>query len=282
MKKSIDELNEVLIKEEAAYFNRINQMMNVSAEQKLVYSKETISERYQRINDLIFNRFNGVIQNGPFAGMLVQKNSTWKYSHVGQMILGVYESLVLEALFSDRFRNRKYFVDIGAADGYYPIGLTKCGRISQAFAFEISPESRKSIIDNATTNGVIEKIDVQGLADYKIIKLLSKKIDFKKTIFLIDIEGAEFDLLSREMLSLIRDSVVIIEVHNWIEGFLEKYSDFLSDASEYFSLDVMRYKSVDMKKLEAISDFPDDNRFILLSEGRPCLMRYLLLTPKPI
>lgn len=282
MKKSIDELNELLIEEEAAYFHRINQMMNVSREQKLAWSKETISERYQRINDLIFHRFNGVIQNGPFTGMLVQKNSTWKYSHVGQMILGVYESIVLEALFSDRFLDRNYFVDIGAADGYYPIGLTKSGRISQAFAFEISPESRKSIIENATRNGVIEKIDVQSLADYKTIKQLSEKIDFKKSIFLIDIEGAEFELLSREMLSLIRDSVIIIEIHNWIEGFLEKYRYFLRNAAEYFSIEVIPYKSVDMKKLEAISDFPDDNRFILLSEGRPCLMRYLLLTPKPI
>ena len=139
--------NSLIVFQQLLQANKL--IISTTREQKEAWRKETLPERYNRLNKLLHQQFRGIVQNGPFKGMQIPWNTTWSYNHTGQMILGIYETPVVNFLLESRFKSRDYFIDIGAADGYYPIGLTMCGRIQQAVAFEINPKSRKAIETNA-------------------------------------------------------------------------------------------------------------------------------------
>ena len=269
------------ISSEVDYFTKLNSKMDlISGEAKDGWRAETIPERYLRLNKLIYQKFGGIIQSGPFEGMRIPKTSSWLYPHTAQMLLGIYETSVHDVLFDDRFSSRKTFIDIGAADGYYPIGLCLSGRMDEAIAFEISADSRGAIEQNAISNHQQAKISIYEEANLDTLADLRKKFGMDDAIVLVDIEGSEFKLLSKEVLFQLQGSVIIIEVHNWIENFSSQYQAFLEDANCYFQVEKLIQRSIDLRKMDLISEFPDDNRYLIMSEGRPCLMRFLLLTPR--
>ncbi|MDC0569931.1 hypothetical protein OAO64_01250, partial [Gammaproteobacteria bacterium] len=165
-------------------------------------------------------------------------------------------------------------------DGYYLIGLCLSGRMDKAYGFEIVADSRDAISKNAKINGQNHKIVTREIADLASLKNLSSSVEMSDVVVLVDIEGSEFDLLSKDVLHLLKECVIVIEVHNWIDNFEDKYRCFLNNAMKHFKIEVLRQTTIDFEKLDLLPEFPDDNRYLLMSEGRPCLMRYLTLSPK--
>ena len=45
----------------------------------------------------------------------------------------------------------------------------------------------------------------------------------KKTLLLIDIEGNEFNLLNQKFFKFFSNSLLIVEIHNWVDNFWSKY-----------------------------------------------------------
>ena len=246
--------------------------------QKEVWKKETLSERYYRLNQLLHQQFKGIVQNGPFKGMYIPWDTTWSYNHIGQMILGIYEPTVINFLLNERFKNRDILIDIGAADGYYPIGLSMCGRIKQAIAFEINAKSRKAIASNALTNKVADKVIIKGQANAEELIKLGGLLN--RSVILIDIEGCEFSLLDSSLMKVLRNSVLIIEIHHWIQDFEVEFNALIDRSSAYFEAYFLPDIPHEPSYFRQIDHWPDDNRALITSEGRPSKMRFLALTPR--
>ena len=96
---------------------------------------------------------------------------------------------------------------------------------------------------------------------------------------LIDIEGYEFELLTKEVIKQLQFSEVVIEIHNWIDDFETRYAQLLRDLSEYFNIEKIAPVERDTASYSELRGYTDDNRLLLVSERRPCLMRFLKLTP---
>ena len=174
---------------------------------------------------------------------------------------------------------RDIFIDIGEADGYYAIGLLKSKRVNKAICFELTSEGRNTIDKNWKLNEQPGQIEIMGDV-FKDFKLNITKVDLNKTIVLIDIEGAEFSFLDIEILRTLKEAVIVIEIHNWIPNFIDVYSKFLKDANEFFDIEILDRKERDTLMFEELRSLTDDNRLLLTSEARPCVMRFLILNPK--
>jgi hypothetical protein len=61
------------------------------------------------------------------------------------MLLGLYEQEVLTSLFNVP-KSHKIFVDLGAADGYYGIGVLVSKHFDQSYCFEISKKVRRLLL----------------------------------------------------------------------------------------------------------------------------------------
>ena len=105
-------------------------------------------------------------------------------------------------------------------------------------------------------------------------------LNAKKTLLLIDIEGNEFNLLNQSFLNFFSNSLLIVEIHNWVDNFWSKYEKLLKLASNYFKIEFIKNHKRDLCNLKEFRDFTDDNRLLMISESRPCIMRFLVLIPK--
>ena len=101
----------------------------------------------------------------------------------------------------------------------------------------------------------------------------------ENALVLVDIEGAEFKLLSEEVLILLSKSTVIVEIQ-LVDEFITQYVAMIMRISELFDIDVIEREHRNTFVFEELRDFTDDNRALLASESRPCVMRFLRLTPK--
>ena len=123
------------------------------------------------------------------------------------------------------------------------------------------------------------ELEVHGEANEKSIASVASNLT-DKTLVLIDIEGFEFQLLSKEVISALRKCTVIVEIHNWVDGFENKYSVLLKNLDRFFDIAIIAPSERNTQNIELLRSYTDDNRLLVSSERRPCLMRFLHLTPK--
>ncbi len=268
------------IEEEMAFFAGARRRAAASTqEQRLAWRSETVMQRRTRISKEVYDLFGGEIRYGPFAGIRLGDDLWWGAPDLGAIMLGVYEKEILELLTSDAFSYCDTLISLGTADGYYPIGMLKTNRLARAICFEISEKGQAALRSNAALNGVEDRIEVHGEADADFLSALDID-DFSRIIVLVDVEGAEFDILTSDVLRKLMYAQIVIEIHNWIDGFENKYAQFLKDAGEFFQLRRVEPVERHINSFEELDEFTDDNRLLLCSEGRPNKMRFLHLTPR--
>jgi len=236
--------------------------------------------RREMLGQRLLEETERIVKNGYFKGMKLGR-LTWGARDAGPMILGTYEHQVQSKIMNapDRY---KVFVDIGAADGFYAIGLMLNRRFDMAVCFESNSKSRTSILENAKENGVEDKISILGIAQRDFHKQLTMELDLRpeEIFFLIDIEGGEFEILNSEMFDSFKSSMFVIEIHRTVADFQAKYSNLVENASRFFDLETIYSISSQNAFDRTMENWPDEDRQIVLSEGRRYQMQWMILTPK--
>ena len=244
------------------------------------WREETVRERQERISLEVFKLTEGKVTRGPFKGMTLSSQRWWGDLDLGSQCLGLYEREILQILAETAPQTSGSFIDIGAADGYYTTGVLYSRLFERAIAFEQSEIGRGEIIHGWKLNGSPGELRVENEATENSILALPRG-SLENALILIDVEGAEFGLLTGRVLSEMKRATVIIEIHNWVPDFKQKYAALLRRASQIFDIERIPSLDRDTSSLPELRDFTDDNRLLLTSERRPCLMRFLKLTPRP-
>ncbi len=268
-----------LIIQEKKYFRPILKRQEAASTKiKKKWRKETILQRKQRLSREVHQIYNHTVQCGHFKGMKISNKVWWGKLDLASMILGTYEQEIVDYIFSKDCKKYSNFINIGAGDGFYSCGLLYSERMQNCLAFEKSLQGRKSIKINSKLNH-IKNLKIFGSVNSNIYKKV-QNLELNRTLILIDIEGDEFSLLDKNFLNFFQNSILIIEVHNWVKNFWSKYENLLHIANNYFLIDFIKLKKKNLYNFKELRDFTDDNRLLLTSESRPCLMRYLILKPK--
>lgn len=227
--------------------------------------------------NILVKKHGHKVAYGPFEGMKLPQKLWWGDDRITQT-LGTYEEHVLSEISKFSDMGADTFIDIGAADGYFVIGVTFSRMYSKGIAFEISAEGQQRIGDNATENECREKIEIHGEADVKsLTKLLSS---VKKATVLIDIEGEEYDFLDCEMLKVLSNHFIICELHeNLAVNGKEKDSLLRLRASDHFDVRFIRREFYSPNIFEEFNDLNDDERLLAMSEMRTKNTVWMICTP---
>ena len=218
---------------------------------------------------------------GEFKGMNLEKSSYWSKTDMITFILGTYEQPILDQLIQFSKQNNSAFIDIGAGDGYFSVGMAYSNFFKKIYSFEVDQNSQENIKKNAQTNNCIDKINILGEANYFSLKNI---IDNHKTaVVKIDIEGSEFELLNEEVLNLLSKSFIIVELHplNVVDGEKEEKRLF-EKCKKFFYLSWIRRENYNPNFFKELYKFTDEERLIALGEGRGSNMRWLVLNPKKL
>lgn len=244
----------------------------------ILKAKQDSNQKRFRLSSKIAQRFENTVVSGPFAGMKFVPNSWWSGADRGSMILGLYEKEVLEAL-QHEFLAKKTFIDIGAADGYYAIGALKAGWAERSYCFELSELGQEVIRQQSELNLVSDKVSIFGEATNSALEVLLESTDESPNdwLVLVDIEGGEFNLLSDALLEKLVGATLIVEVHDFGQN-AGRLPELLSLMEKHFTVRKIHTGERDLSQFEFLNDWPDDDRWLLCSEGRPKLMTWLIAT----
>ncbi len=145
---------------------------------------------------------------GPFRGMVLDRHC------YPQTLLGTYESELhqwLDRIFATPFAHA---IDIGGGTGYYAVGLALRMPRARVTVFELTASARAVIADVARLNGVDARIAL--LEECTPVNLAATIVADEPTFILIDVEGAELQLLDPVAVTALRGATILVETHDII------------------------------------------------------------------
>ncbi|MEQ8587143.1 MAG: hypothetical protein RIB31_13995 [Thalassobaculaceae bacterium] len=145
------------------------------------------------------------VRSGPFEGMVYPLAGSG--SLPSPKLLGSYEA-ELHPVFEDISRYRR-FVDIGCDEGYYVVGAALRHPDLEVLGFDLNPDAQENCRRLASANDVGDRIEVAGLCTPERLADLA----VADTLVLIDIEGAEVELLREAGGDALRAADLVIEAH---------------------------------------------------------------------
>ena len=107
-----------------------------------------------------------------------------------------------------------------------------------------------------------------------------KNLEYKKLFFLVDIEGNEYNLFNKHFCKEFSKSTFIIEEHPFNISNKKTIKNFYKNTSKYYKLEILKDTSKDPFKINILDKYSDDEKYLMMSEGRPQTMHWLVLQPK--
>jgi len=267
-----------LITAELEYFQpMLERQMLATDEQRAFWRTESISDRTRRVSLEVYEMLNGTVRYGPFVGLRLVKDTWWGEKNLGSQCLGFYERDILDLMVSHGPWD--HFIDIGGGDGYYSVGMLHSGLTKRVTCFEKEAAGRVAIARNWELNNSVGDLAILGEASSSVLERFLIGVS-GKTLVLIDVEGFEFELLDPSVIAALKECEVIIEVHNWVDSFTQKYSKLLADLFPFFEISLISRSDRSTLDIPELRGLTDDSRLLLLSEQRPCVMRFIHLSPR--
>jgi hypothetical protein len=215
---------------------------------------------------------------GCFAGMSYVEETVG--SALIPKLLGTYERelvRVIEEIIRERFEE---VIDIGAAEGYYAVGLARRLPAARVHAFEMSERGRALLSEMAMANGVADRVLIKGRCD--VADLRDCLVSSRRPVVICDVEGFEATLLDPDRVPSLAHAPLLVEIH---ETLRPGVGQVIRTRFE------ITHQIEEIRQAERqIADFPfrtlytrllpERSLLDLLSEWRPQGMTWLWMRPR--
>lgn len=219
----------------------------------------------------------GVVLAGPFAGLGYVDES------VGSMwwpkILGTYELELAETIDQLCAESPAWVIDIGAAEGYYAIGMAwRCPK-TQVIAFEGDLAGRQLQEELAVLNHVDDRLRIEEFCDADALRQALTVAG--GGLIICDIEGGELALLNPEIAPDLVDDpwTLLVEIHDHVDATIA--DTLIERFRDTHTIEEIVSRPRRAGDLPAAVRRPLLSRWVpaYLDERRPGPMRWLLLRP---
>ncbi len=165
-------------------------------------------------SNLIAKRTGLTVLSGPFQGMKYLRESS--ASVLAPKLLGIYERELHSVLEEATALPLQRVVDIGAAEGYYCIGLAMRMPHARIVAYETNETAHPLIAKLAALNHVEDRLEIHGTCTIEALNAaLSPPVP---TLVVCDAEGAESYLLEPLRVPSLAMAHILVELHDVILG----------------------------------------------------------------
>lgn len=151
-----------------------------------------------------------IVHSGPFAGMHYI-HDTMSGGYVPK-VLGIYERELHPTIARLSKLGIKTVLNIGAADGYYAVGLCRMFPTLRVLAFETEPRGREYVRAMAEQNAVSSQVEVLGNCDPAGLQAALQEP--RASLVLCDVEGYEDVLMDPDKIPALREAWLLVEIHD--------------------------------------------------------------------
>jgi hypothetical protein len=236
-------------------------------------------ERQRRILERLA-RPTRVLQ-GPFQGM---RYIALAYcSEILPKVFGTYENELAPAIEAIYRSHCDRIVDVGAAEGYYAVGMALRNPEAQIVAFEINPSARHYLRRLTRCNDVSKQITIR--CECTVDSLGEALSGAKRPAVICDCEGAESRLLDPDRIDSLRRALILVETHDGLQtrdGVLEGITTGLQKRFAHtHDSEVIASRARQRQDLPGeYAGLDDTDADEAMNEGRPWA-QWLFLRPKP-
>ena len=154
----------------------------------------------------LYGKRSPVVLSGPFEGMRYINDIV--YGSITPKWLGSYEAElhpVIEEIIS---RGYHTIIDVGAAEGYYLIGLARRMPGAILYGFDTDPLARRQQAQLDSLNGR-QNVHIGGYCSPVWLEAYCQP----GSLVICDIEGYELYLLSPKIVPALKDADILVELH---------------------------------------------------------------------
>jgi hypothetical protein len=151
---------------------------------------------------------------GPFRGLRYVPEAVGSVH--APKLLGTYERELrphIEALIASA---PDLVINIGAAEGYYALGLARRLKGTRVLAFESDPRGRELAGRIALLNNLASQIEIRGFCT--VADLAASLRGTERPAIVIDAEGGESELLDLKSVPDLARAIILVEVHDFISA----------------------------------------------------------------
>ncbi len=177
--------------------------------------RQQFSARQQRLvheaSSRLWRLTEGRIASGPFQGLQYVPRaigSAW-----APKLLGTYELELQSVIETIVARAYSRVVDIGAAEGYYAVGIGSRIPSVSVVSFELREAEHSLQRRFAEANGVAGRIQIYGGCSPDL--LMRSLQPEERALVICDVEGAEYELLDPLGVPELAKADILVELHPW-------------------------------------------------------------------
>ena len=230
--------------------------------------------RLYRLQKLARRAASDTVVAGPFAGMRYTSRAIG--SVLVAKLLGTYEMELTHLV--ERIITADYtaVIDVGAAEGYYAVGLAKRMPAAHVIAFEAKTADHPVLLAMAEANGVRQRIELHGFCTPEALNR-SMPAD-RRTVVIFDIEGFEDELLDPRAVPALQHADVLVELHDFVRPEVsQRIRDRFSPTHQILKIQSRPRVLADWPGL---SGFDDEQKLRAMHEGRPGVMEWFWMTAR--
>ena len=214
------------------------------------------------------------VRRGPFAGLRFPPELVRDSGDAVAKLVGAYE-LELRPVFEQWLHaGLRTFVDVGAAEGFYAVGVARAAPAARVVAFDVDPGARARCARLAAVNGVADRVRLEGACTPGALDALPAS----GVALLVDCEGCEREVLDPAASPVLRGWPILVELHDFIDPAISATVTGRFAATHEIEIIEGRDRvGVELPELDFLTP---PERALALSERRPGPMRWALLRPR--
>lgn len=236
---------------------------------------EMIDQRRAVILDYLYNKTQGIVQNGLFKGMKILKKSKWGDGDLGGKLIGIYEDELFPVIEKEMANNHDLIINYGCAEGLYGIGLARLLPDTRIIMMDIDMTSLEIAKENSKENNVtnVEFSSQCNDRDY----LESLLAEAENPFVIMDCETWEDYMLDPEAVPSLSKTTVIVEMHDCLRpGLTDSLIYKFNDSHDLEGIT----QGTKNLHIEPILELSDTDKWIIANENRPNTMHWVYMVPK--
>ena len=228
--------------------------------------------RSRMIAQSIRERLGSNVLAGPFAGMAYIDAAT--EGALAPRLLGTYESELHPHILALADGNVDCVIDVGCAEGYYAVGLARLLPQATVYAFDRDVAALNACRAMAAQNGVAERVVVAGEFKPETFERFADR----RCLVIMDVEGAEDDLLRPDLAPSLARMNLIVETHDLLRpGVRERVTARFAATHDILRVDPGPKGQVLPDSMRAMSHL---DQLLAVWEFRAGPTPWLVMTPK--
>lgn len=217
---------------------------------------------------------------GPFAGMRYVAESVG--SVLPPKLMGTYEKELHEVW--DRLLAAAPIqpIVVGAAEGYYAVGMARWPSVERVVAFEAVTSAHPVLTRMAALNGVTNKIELHGLCDCSALSAALASCPDPHPLLVVDVEGAESILLDPIVVPRLRACTMLVEMHDgFVPGLEGRMRERFAASHHIERIDAAARTAADLPEaILPLPRFTASAAVFAMNEGRYQGMYWWFMVPK--